>query len=407
MEVLFCLHCGAKLVENARFCVKCGNPVPRLEETEEPVVPVAVEASETPEVQTEASEMQHETPEAQPEIPEVQTETLEVQHEVSEVQPVIPASRPAKKKERAPRSIKKRRGVGRTLVAVLLCVLLFLLSAVTVLLTGVQSLTTENGVKALVGDVVDEVDCIPASLFSKEAGEDDSVIDLVVDLAQKNGMKFKKRDLEKLLTDSEFVDVVSEEIYAYISDIRSNGKKAVLDEKDIRNLLKDHDDLIEDTLGLSMSDRVRKDAAENAEKSGVLEYTNARLLKQKVPAVYYGIQYGLSIWVLCILGGLLLLFVILLASVNRWDFVRTTGDLGTTLAAAGALITVPSAVGMLGVESLLGSLPAAELICVVVEHLTRYPLLGALSALGLGVVLLLLSKIVKMIAAKRQTKVAV
>lgn len=409
MANVFCTNCGEKLSEGARFCSGCGTPVAAPVSTlEQPpqVDEKAVEAEETQVVRQEsvAEEAVPSQQESAAEEP-VPAQQVNLEERPAPVQPQAEVKKGKKEKKNKSR----RRGVFRTIMAVLVCMLVFAVACSAMLVMGMRGFVTEDNLQNTIHDVVQDLDNIPAAGISDELGDDATLMDAIIGFADENGVDLSKKDIEKFVEDSELVDAVCEKLAAYVTDIQEDGSEASLDKEDFEKLLKKDRELVYEVMGEDLSDREIEQIAQAVEEAGILEVTNAKELKQELSPVYYGVRYGLSLWSVVALWVVVGLLVLLLAAINRWSMARTTGDVGITLTAAGALILLAVSFGPVLVGELLSGLPFGEMIGSLASSLTGSWVLSCLIVLGIGVALILVSCIIKAISGliqrRREAKV--
>lgn len=379
MAAKFCHICGAPLYAGGRFCEKCGTAV--LNEPGETMVP-------------RGNEFGHQVVNGAVPVSVVERREMPVKG---------PAAAPVRKKRG-----HRPRGVLRTILAVFLCILIFLCSTVALVLLSVRTAVSQENMQVCLERAVEDLDLdeIPAAGLIPDAGEDDSVMDCLIGLAEANGLKLKKRDVEKLLEDSVIVDALCEKMSLYVEDICADTTRAAIDDDDIRNALERDRALISEIFDESMSDREIENITEFVDDSGALEIFNVRELKKAAPAIYYSVQYGLSYWVIGLLGVLVLVWIVLLALVNRWSLTRITGDLGITLTVVGVVVLVPAVFASLLMGSLLKGVPGGNLIAQLVSRVLMGGQLYNLIVLGVGVVLIVVSCVIRAITKKRMKTAA-
>lgn len=391
MAEVFCTNCGRKLDEDARFCSECGTPVAApVTEPEVEEIPVVQQEPSVEEVALveeavpaeEAAPVQQEEPveEAVPvqEIPE--EETL-----------VLAKETKAEKKAKG----KKNRGVFRTILAVLLCIVIFAGSLVGTLLTSVRNVVSEDHMEQAIHAVLQDLDSIPAPVeemgMEDQVDDDATIMDVLVD-----GTDLRKKEIETFVEKSKTVEAFCETLAAYVSDIQHGTSEAYLDADDVFEFLQKDRNLIYDVTGMIASDRDFEFFVEDMDE--VLPFTDAKELKKELSPVYYGIQHGLSVWTAIAVWAIVALLVLLLALVNRWSFVRTSLDAGITLTVSSAIVLLaacllPTILGMV-----LGAVPFGATIAALSSYLVGGMVSTSATILAVGVVLILLGCIVNAIA---------
>lgn len=459
MANLFCTKCGGKLPPNAKFCVSCGNPVPQapavqtppqedlppvapIEQNLEPVIKQAAEpelpepsvSEETPDNQVftpQAEAADHEpapssapfedfeyvphAPAAQPVeyeyIPQVPAAPAEYEYPVSDAdpvqQPMVTYEQPSVPQVIGKKALRpRRRGVFRTILAVLICMSMFGLIWSTSTMCGVQSAVSERSLTSLSRRMSDEfyalLDTLPAAVVLPDISSDISMMDYLLELAAENGLALTRRGIGDILKSSQLLDTLSDRWIAYLSDIRFNTRYAAMDEHDLMEWFMQGRDIISDLVNVYITDEMLTDSVTAIADAGVLDFTDAGLLRTQVPAVYYGIQFTLSVRVLFVQLAVILALIVLLGVANRWNFFRITRDAGITFLAAGAVVIVPAVLLPGALATVLLRIPfLGNLAGVWLAYLMENMMLGGVIALTLGVLLIAGSVIIYIVSKKR------
>lgn len=347
MEPLYCTNCGAALLEGSCFCSQCGT---------------AVTAPEAPPAQE---------PETEP-------------------QPPMDAS-PVPAPKRAPGA---PRGIPRTLLAILLCVVMFLLSFPAYVVTGARQATSQESLQRLLEDALDRLDELTVR-------GNDTVMDLILDFAKDNRMDMTEEDIEDLLEDTTFAPFLCERLSGLVTDIRQNTKTSAISRDDFQELMEENADDIDRILNIRMAEKDILETVDAIDDSGMLDYSNARELRKLMPAVSYGVQYGLSAGGIAVLWILVLVCLVLLALVNRWDLLRTAFDAGVTLTVFGGLTLVLTALSPILTGMAAQAIPAGGVISLVLTHLMKHWLVISLMMLAVGILLLVIRAVVRRLRASR------
>lgn len=443
MQYQFCHQCGAKVVPAARFCSACGTPRQNLTPPKPAAAPApaqkvpqagpstvfTLDSLDAPNPQPEACKSpvvftldslpdSQEAPEipaspAAPEIPAVNSDpespaaVFEPRPEVIPPEPApVPSTQPAPKS-----GILARRGVGRTVLAVLLCIVIFIWSFVTLTVLNVRLSTSgELGVKTL-ETAVRELDLqqIPVSrVFVDLQHSDDSLADWGADKinAYYHGrVDVDGDDLQELLEESTLAEFLAENVEACLADVYNGTDRASVTARDVENLLEDNAALIGDVLGEELSDADIAEAVSAAERSGALELLNAETLQEEGGMLYRSVQITLSWWVIAGLIVVLLLMILLLSTVER-SVLRTLGDTGITLMVMSAIWGIGGLFVLLLPELWNSLLRPIAPIGTVAGALLESSLIPSAAAFGTGVVLVLIRVIGTVIVTKSASRQA-
>lgn len=394
MEARFCHNCGAKLKENTKFCGICGTPVLRFPEpgpeaaapafqpepetpetaipeptpvapeptpvTAEPE-PAAVEpeppvAAAEPEPVPAAPESVPAVPEPVPVVPEPVPVVSEPVPAAPEYVPVMPEPEPAvRNPEPAPSPVtyappeqpeapvqKKKnrypaRGAGRTILAVLLCILIFIWSFAALGVYDIRRTLSGDALKDSVQDAFESVDVleIPASSVITDVKDpDQSLAGWITEEIQAGSSQIEltEEELAEFLEKSTVLPFLSEKLAACVNDVYSGAETSGITEEEIDNLIQENAPLIEEAIGRPLQESEIQELTGRIQESGITEYLTAGTLKQEIAPVYHGMRFAVSYWVIGFFCFLALICILLLSKANRWNMLRTCGDLGITWA---------------------------------------------------------------------------
>lgn len=399
MPARFCHHCGNPLPENAKFCGNCGTPVSARPSAPAPVViPVTEPEPEpipAPQIPEEApvtpapatvftldsldapvappappvkpvifsldSLTVDEAPAPEPEQPAPQNAELPQVEEVAEPEqipepepaPPEKKSKPKKekkaKKEKAPKEKAPKekggwpsRSAGRTVLAVLLCILIFLWSFSSLTLLNARLATTgEQGEKTLTA-VIRSLDLtkISASVLTDDLQDPKaSLADWVVGKITENyqgRVDLNPEDLKEFWEDSAFPAYLVTHLSNCLTDIYTGSSSAKITAEDILLLLQTDAAVIDEVFDEQLSEADMALIATAAVDSGALELLSTQSLKANAGGLYNIVQIGLSWWVIGITAVILVLLVVLLGKING-SVLRTFGDTGITLMVMSAI----------------------------------------------------------------------
>ena len=115
--------------------------------------------------------------------------------------------------------------------------------------------------------------------------------------------------------------------------------------------------------------------------------------------MYYGMRFILSYWIIGFFGVLALVFILLLAKTNRWNMLRTCGDLGTTWAVLSGVMILAALFAKL-LPKVWNGIFGISAIGSFVGSVLFSGLLTAMILLGVSVLLILIKTIGKRIVTK-------
>lgn len=426
MEVRFCHNCGGRLKEGAKFCGACGTPVLQRPQEEPVVAPVAADpvpveeevvcqepvAEEAP---AEAAQPEQEQPEEVAAAPEetlqepLEAPVFEPQPEpvfVAHPEPVASVAEPAKpKKDPYP-----RRGAGRTILAILLCFFIFIWSFAAVLIYNVRSATSGDKLVQNLEGVLEDANLaeLPAAqLIPDVEDEEITLVEWAIQEVSDNydgTVEASQKDIEKFLEESTFSDFILEKLELYVNDLYTGSNEFEISTDEIQELLEDNADLVEEVFDTPLLEEDIEAFVSELEDREILEGLEVNTLKEELEPVYYGIQIGLSYWVIGFFAILALLFIILLALTNKWNMLRTCGDTGITWTVLGCLLCLPALVTMIVPDiwsNLVGGIPLVDsLISTVLTN----GLLPSVILLAVGIVLIVVKVVGKKLVLKSAAK---
>ncbi len=295
MQQRFCHNCGEKLNANANFCCNCGASVPQLEY--EPTINPSV-AEET-DVLVRPEAMQPNVPETQiPVCSKVYTlETLPWEPARVEVTPE-PILQPQAVTFQAPKKgILSRRGAGRTILAILLCIVMFVSAFAAVTVLNVRLFTSGDKQVENIANVLHAVDLknLPASTLILNL-EDDSIT-LPQWSAEEAGkylpwtMTLDPEDLKDFVEDSTVIYFAAEQVCELINDVYTGSDDAEITEEELEDMLEDNIDEIEDAFGTDMNDIKIEIIAASAVESDAFAVLTLDKLKDSYPGAFNGIRF--------------------------------------------------------------------------------------------------------------------
>ncbi len=440
----FCYNCGTPLQEGAKFCKSCGTPVlaaepavaaepeaapvipasqlPKTPEPEAPVIPqeetpVEPEAIEEPaSVEEEAAPIE-EAPTPIEEPAPIGEEPTPVYIPVQSVDiPAEPSSPVAT--VTAPKEIKgyRKRGAWRTVLAIPLCIFVFLFSLLSLLVWDANQLLQGDKLADVVTGTIEGMDLTEikaADIVGDKMDiqdKDASIIEwAIAEIAEtsEGTIKVTKKEVQKFLKESNIYSFITETLNAYTDEFFKDGDEASVSKKELTKLFKDNAELAEEIFGVKIGDEEIDYFVNSLEESGVLETLEPGGMKESLGGVYDAFQYAkYAIVAFILLAVLTLLFILLLFLGNRKNILRTCGDVGILW----TILGIPMTAAALAGEFIAGLLPSSSVVMILVgtllDSFLMSTLIPALVVLGLGVVLIVVQVVGKKILVKSAQKQA-
>ena len=380
-----CPNCGAGFDDMHKFCSNCGTllqaaPEETPAEPEKPAEP-PVPAEETVPVKEAAPAVEEAAPAAEEPLPEEEPAEPEKQGKKND------------KKEKKPQE-KKKVGFGRRLLAVLLCLLLFVFLITGTLGYAVRRATTEQGLNAILEDV--NLAGMQAAPFFDDVTEELTLSELLSEDLAGVGLKIGESSVAKILNSSGMKNYLSGQIALLCADIYRGRTNYEFDPDTLRVELQEGK-----TARVLQREKVELTAEETDKVVdlltgyGIVDALSRDTIKDELPAVNRAMNIGLS-WVLIIaLLALSLVMIVLIFIVNRGRIGLSFGDVGGTALAVGLILTLAA-----GFAKILPGLwqklcGGQELAAVLGGGVLIHNILVSLILFGAGMVLAILGKLIR------------
>lgn len=373
-----CPNCGASFDDMHKFCSNCGTLLNAVSE-EKPAVPETPAEPETP-----APAVEEPAPAAEEAAPVTQEPVPET--------PAEPEKKTAEETKKQPE--KKKVGVGRRILAVLLCLLLFVFLTTGTLGYAVRRATTEQGLSAILEDV--NIAGMQAAPFFDDVTEELTLSELLSEDLSGVGLKIGESSVAKILNSSGMKNYLSGQLALLCADIYRGRTNYEFDPDTLRVELQEGK-----TARVLQKEKVELTAAE-ADKVvdlltgyGIVDALSRDTIKDDMPAVNRAMNIGLS-WVLIIaLLVLSLAMIVLIFIVNRGRIGLSFGDIGGTALAVGLILTLAA-----GFAKILPGLwqkicGGQELAAAMSGGVLTHNILISLIILGAGLVLAVLGKLIR------------
>ena len=373
-----CPNCGASFDDMHKFCSNCGTLLNAVSE-EKPAVPETPAEPEPP-----APAVEEPAPAAEEAVPVTQEPVPEP--------PAEPEKKAAEETKKQPE--KKKVGVGRRILAVLLCLLLFVFLTTGTLGYAVRRATTEQGLSAILEDV--NIAGMQAAPFFDDVTEELTLSELLSEDLSGVGLKIGESSVAKILNSSGMKNYLSGQLALLCADIYRGRTNYEFDPDTLRVELQEGK-----TARVLQKEKVELTAAE-ADKVvdlltgyGIVDALSRDTIKDDMPAVNRAMNIGLS-WVLIIaLLVLALAMIVLIFIVNRGRIGLSFGDIGGTALAVGLILTLAA-----GLAKILPGLwqkicGGQELAAAMSGGVLTHNILISLIILGVGLVLAVLGKLIR------------
>lgn len=379
-----CPNCGAGFDDMHKFCSNCGTlltaaPEEKPAETETP--------AEAPVPAEEAAPVKEAAPAEEP-APAVETPADQPLTET----PAEPEKKTDKKEKKPPD--KKKVGFGRRLLAVLLCLLLFVFLTTGTLGYAVRRATTEQGLTAILEDV--NLAGLQAAPFFDDVTEELTLSELLSEDLAGVGLKIGESSVAKILNSSGMKGYLSSQAAQVCADIYRGRTRFEFDPQSLK------DELLEGKTARVLQKEKVELTADEADKVvelltsyGIADALSRDTIKDDLPAVNRAMNIGLS-WVLIIaLLVLALAMIVLIFIANRGRIGLSFGDVGGTALASGLLLTLAA-----GFAKILPGLwqklcGGQELAAILGGGVLIHNILVSLILFGAGLVLAILGRLIR------------
>lgn len=377
-----CPNCGMSFEDTQKFCGNCGTPLsaapaepvkeaPAPEKPAEPETPVVPEEPVTPE----------ETIEAEP-VPEAEA-------------PAAPEKPEKPEKEAKKPREKKKVGAGRRILAVLLCILLFVFLLTPALGYAVRRATTEQGLTEVLDDV-DLADVKVAPYFDDVDDEELSLTEMLSEDLNGIGLKFGESSVTKILNSNALKAYLAEQLAGVFSDVYRGRTSYEFDPQTLKDeLLEGKTSRVLEREKIALTDEEADKVVKLLSDYGLGDTLSRDTVKDEAPEILRAMNLGLS-YVTII--GLLVLAAgcwLLIFKVNRWNMGLSFGDIGGTALAVGLVLTLGA-----GLAKILPGLwtkicGGQELVAAAGGGVLAHNIIISLIVLGSGLVLAILGRLLR------------
>ena len=418
----FCIQCGNPLAADARFCANCGTrvepiaqavpaSVPEEAELQPVCTPVAVEEPVfTPEEPAFTPEEPVFTPQEPVFTPEPQSEpvyTPPVQEAPKPVwqdapveagpiyaDPPEPAYVPPVKAQRKPLIAKKPLSLGKKILVVFLSILAFIFGTATVMALCLRFTLTADNVAAFLENV--DVSEMEATTIITDAKKDSTLADWLIEQLESRGIDcsaLNNNDVEEFLNKC-ILPFVQDEAYEFASALLTGKGKAAVTLDEIRELVNDSRYYLYDEHGVIISDEHAEVLVDWIDSFGVTEMANTRYLEKEYGDILDTARLVLS-WAAVAVFGFLTFLILLFIWLTNKSLIRNLNTTGTIATVIGGMFAVFTVINLILPDLLLTICGNIDILHAAVSMVITSGTTVILSTLGVGVFLLLLSRLLQ------------
>lgn len=388
----FCPNCGGQISEDAKFCASCGTKI-APPAVEEPVYAPVVEEPVYAPVEEEPVY-----------IPENQAAPIYVAPvETVEEPPVVERAKP----EKVSLITKKPLGIGKKILVGFLWILAFVFGLATIATFCVRSAVNEDTIAMILEEV--DLSEIAATALISNADEDDTIVDWLREeliARDPNWERLSTKDLEDFIN-TQIKPFLAEKAGEFLEVILTGKGEASIDKKDIRKLVENSVDFIEEEYGVTVTDAMADDLVEYIDSftgedgESFSEVASTEYLKEQYPNIMENIPVVASVLPMVIFGALTVIFLVLILVVNK-SLIRNLNSVGSLATVLGAVYSIAMGAVLLVPDLLADLYGELEFIGTIVEQVASTCLMIALPLLGGGVLVLLISKLLQSIKVTKK-----
>lgn len=406
------------------------------EAMESSLIPEETPAEEIPIAKTPAEDI----PEVEP-APEQPVEEAAAEPQAQPEVPVMPAPATPQKIKKIKRSRPWPLKILLELVAIILCLTLFVVTIAGALIVDLRVMTSENGLEKILTELVTSTISQPGNsaqapvpngsvtLLSNVSEVSNPITDMVYDMLKDQfgqDLPLSKEEVSNFINNSTVKDFMAEKVSGAIDDFINETNNTTITKDEIMDLVKDNAPLIKESFGVEITDDQIKELEtaldeipilEELEQDGLMGFIEDSLLDADgnnggsagmgalangmatVKQIMEYVRLAISNTAIGCIAGVLVFLMLLVLLVN-WSLPKTLSDIGITLLFAGLILSSVNFVAASGVLQIILADQAAVigmltgiLSSIAVVH---YSILGA------GVALILLAIVAKIIKNHRR-----
>ncbi len=304
---------------------------------------------------------------------------------------------------------KKGSGVGKVLITIMLSIILFVTTLLSVAIICVRHTTSENTILSMMEDI-DYADLLngiytePNDDPEADYGDESwTFVDYLSDYFDQNfDTTISDKQVDSFVQESTIKEFMAETIAAYMSDIYNGTDDFEISKSEVRTLLRKNRSVINREFDVDISNESLDELADWLVDDEVLEDISAAIIKEEVPAAYYALNIGLSYFTLVIL---LLMVALCLVGLCFNSLSQAGIGAGVVFTVIGGTYTVFTLIAV-GLPVILKSVFGGSVIGILLGNVLVANL-GIFAVLFLlGVAILVVRAIVRKVVVKRRARQA-
>lgn len=408
------------------------------EAMESSLIPEETPAEEIPVAETPAEDI----PVVEP-VPEQPAEEAPAEPQAQPEPPVMPAPAKPQKVRKIKRSRPWPLKILMELIAIILCLTLFVVTIAGALVVDLRVMTSKGGFEKILTELITSTMSQPensaqapasngsVTLLSNTsaAAVSNPITDMVYDMLQDQfgqDLPLSKEEVSDFINNSTVKDFVADKVSGAFDDFFNGTSNTTITKDEIVDLVKDNAPLIKETFGVEITEEHlgqlesvldEVPILEEWEQDGLMGFIEDNLLDTDgdtsgsagmggfadgmatVKQIMDSVRLVTSNTALYCIAGVLALLMLLILLVN-WTLPKTLSDIGITLLFAGLILSSVNFVAESGVLQIILADYAAA-IGLVTGILSSIAVVHY-SILGTGVALILLAIVAKIIKSHRR-----
>lgn len=185
-------------------------------------------------------------------------------------------------KKKMPGSVRFLRGF----LSVILCIILFACSAVTILVADLSLLTSKSGLQQLIRDVI-----FPSSAPSHvsaaimpgrgtvrmndaSAEAQDAIVNALYEMLERqfgDELPIEKQQIQSIIEQSTLPDFLSDKVAGFVSDVISGESTTAITQEEVMELVEENRELLEETFQMEITQEMMDKVCNFVEESNITE----------------------------------------------------------------------------------------------------------------------------------------